>query len=78
MNITFSPATKKIILNALNKTVDPEGFIIDNMGKRVLDIEGNEIEFSEFAGVIKGSEKYIRNDFHSLVELSQLINNQNS
>jgi len=71
--IVFDEKSKEALLEIMNKSVDPEGFIIekDNPTERVLTKEGEEIKLEEFAGVRKGSEVFIKNDLNSILELAE-------
>jgi len=75
-NVTFSKEAKKDILNLYGKTIDKEGFIveIDNQNQRVLTPKGEEIHIEEWAGIIKGSEEFIKSDTFSLIELAKKLN----
>jgi hypothetical protein len=69
--ITFDASLKTEILSCFNKTVDEEGYLIeaDNHLQRVVTVDGDEIPVSQFGGIIKGSERYIKSDLPSLIEL---------
>lgn len=73
--VLFDEDSKRKFLEIMNKSVDSEGFIVekDNPTQRVLTKEGVEIKFTEFAGVRKGSEIFIKNDIDSILELADLI-----
>ena len=75
-NVTFSKEAKEDILNLYGKTIDKEGFIveIDNKNQRVLTPKGEEIHIEEWAGIIKGSEEFIKSDTFSLIELAKKLN----
>ncbi len=67
--IVFSKNAKKDILNALNKEIDKEGYIIDKTTqKRVVTQEGEEITLEEFGGFRKGSEIFTKSDIISLIK----------
>lgn len=70
-SITFDSSSKEFILNAFNKGIDSDGFIVDktNENKRVPAIDGSDITIDDFAGVAKGSEVYVKSDIGSLIEL---------
>lgn len=74
-SIVFEKSAIEFILEALNKGTDSEGFIIDkaNNNKRVPSLDGTDIISEDFAGVVKGSEIYIKSDIVSLVEASDRI-----
>lgn len=63
------PDTKKYILALFNKSVDEEGFIIENgTDKRILSSDGYEISLIEFGGITNGSEIYIKDNIVSLID----------
>ena len=72
MNATFSDNARKFILSAFNKTVDDQNFVVEESNKtqRVLTPDGEEIELSNFAGVKKGSQVFIKNDLGSLIKFA--------
>lgn len=73
-SITFDKSAKSFILSALDKTINNDGYIVDNVtGKRVPSIDGSYITEDEFAGVIKGSEIYVKSDIISLIEATDKI-----
>jgi len=69
--ITFDASLKEEMLKCFGKTVDSEGYIVeaDNPSQRVVTTSGEEIPLSEFGGIVKGSERYIKSDLPSLIEL---------
>ena len=73
--IRFESSARKDILDIFNKTIDPEGFIVekDNPEQRVLSIDGDEVQFNRFAGLKRGSEIFIKSDIISLIELSDRL-----
>lgn len=74
--VLFDESSKKKILEIMNKDIDSDGFIIErgsNPIQRVLTKEGEEIKITEFAGVRKGSEIFIKNDINSILDLADLI-----
>jgi len=73
LKITFDNTVKNDILQFLNKSVDEEGYIVEesNRQQRVLTIEGEEVHTDEFGGAQKGSEVFIKKDLVSLMRLSQ-------
>jgi hypothetical protein len=70
-SITFDEASKREILSFFGKTIDDEGYIVEveNPTQRVITPYGEEIKETEFAGIKKGSEEYIKSDLPSLIEL---------
>ncbi len=71
-SITFDKSAKEFILSSLGKTIDDEGYIVDD-SKRVPSLDGSLITKDEFAGVIKGSELYVKSDIVSLIEATDRI-----
>lgn len=74
-NLTFSEIAREDILDLFGKCLDEEGFIVekDNLSQRVLTPKGEEIRIEEWAGVIKGSEAFVKNDTLSLIELAKKL-----
>jgi hypothetical protein len=70
--ITFSDNAKQFILSAFGKTVDDQGYIVEasNKAQRVLTPDGEQIELTNFAGIKKGSEVFIKNDLLSLIKFA--------
>ncbi|MBU2616182.1 MAG: hypothetical protein KKC19_03705 [Nanoarchaeota archaeon] len=73
--ITFKEESKIDLLELFEKTLDDDGYIveIDNVNQRVLTPKGEEIHISEWAGVIKGSETFVKSDAFSLMEIAKKI-----
>ncbi len=70
MKIYFDKASARFILDAMNKSVDNDGFIIEKESKkRVLTPDGKELELNDFLGIIPGSEIFLKNDANSLLRL---------
>ncbi|MEA3378853.1 MAG: hypothetical protein U9Q69_04405 [Nanoarchaeota archaeon] len=68
--IEFDSNVKKEFLKIFDKSIDKEGFIIDlATQERVLTKDGSEIELANFAGLKKGSERFIKSDINSVIEL---------
>lgn len=69
-SITFDESAREFVLSAFNKGVDDELYIVDGSSEkeRVPSTDGTNISISEFAGVAKGSELYIKSDIVSLIE----------
>lgn len=74
-NLTFSEDAREDILDLFGKCLDQEGFIVekDNPSQRVLTPKGEEIHIDEWAGVVKGSEAFVKNDTISLIELAKKL-----
>ncbi len=73
--VTFTEESKSDILELFEKTLDDENYIveIDNVNQRVLTPKGEEIHISEWAGVMKGSEAFVKSDAFSLIEIAKKI-----
>lgn len=69
--LTFDVKLKELVLEAFDKIVDTDGYIVEknNPTQRVLSSDGEEIMLNNFAGVKKGSEVFIKSDIISLIEL---------
>jgi len=74
-NLAFDDNIKTDILDLYGKTLDEEGFIVEkeNLKQKVLTPKGEEIRIDEWAGIIKGSEAFIKSDAFSLMELAKKI-----
>ena len=68
--ITFDASAKQEILSWFGKTLDAENYIVEveDPSQRVVTTDGQEIKITEFAGIVKGSERYIKSDLPSLIE----------
>lgn len=73
--ITFDKASREFILDAFDKIVDQEGYIVEksNPTQRVLTPEGDEVQLADFAGIRKGSLLFFKKDLPSLLTLSDLM-----
>tara|TARA_Y100000310_G_C20659356_1_gene803807 strand:- start:526 stop:765 length:240 start_codon:yes stop_codon:yes gene_type:complete len=74
-NITFNKSAREDVLRLYGKKLDKEGFIVekDNEEQRVLTTKGEEIHIDDWAGIIKGSEAFIKSDMFSLTELAKRL-----
>lgn len=70
--IVFDSSTREFILEALDKTVDKEGYIVErsNQEQRVLTTDGSPIRAKELAGIKKGSLRFFKSDLPSLLSFS--------
>ncbi len=69
-----SDIARRTILKLTGKEVDTEGYIVESgTGNRVISPSGEEVLFSDFAGIRKGSEIIITKDLPSLLEQSDYI-----
>ncbi len=68
--ITFDVSARQEVLSWFGKTLDEEEYIVeaDDPTQRVVTTDGEQIKISEFAGIAKGSERYIKSDLPSLIE----------
>lgn len=71
--ITFDKSATELVLKQFDKTVDEEGYIIEDSenGDRVLTPEGEEIKKSELAGVAEGSQVFVEDNFVSLINFAK-------
>ena len=74
-DITFDEAAKLDFLELYGKTTDQEGFIVEkeDPAQKVLTPKGEEILLEEWAGIMKGSEAFIKSDTFSLIELAKKL-----
>jgi len=67
--LTFTEDATEFILEGFGKTVDEEGFIIEQeSGERVLTPAGEEIEADDLGGIANGSEIFVEDNFASVVD----------
>lgn len=60
---------KRTILDIFDKSVDEDGYIIENKtGDRVLTPKGDEAKLENFVGFTPGSEIVLTNDLPSLIQ----------
>lgn len=65
-DITFGSSASETVLEQFGKTVDDDGYIInEETGERVTTRQGEEIRIEEFGGIGKGSEIFVKNNFNS-------------
>jgi len=67
-SLTFDESATEFMLEAFDRDVDDEGYVVDKDGNRVTTPEGDFVKKEEFAGVEKGSTLYLNDDFTTLVE----------
>ena len=71
--ITFGEGAKDWLLDVFDKATDGEGYIVEkfNPGQRVLTpTSGEEITKKELAVIKSGSERFIKGDITSLMEVA--------
>lgn len=67
--IIFDDNMKRVILDIFDKSVDEDGYIIENeTGDRVLTPKGDEVKLENFVGFTPGSEIVLTNDLPSLIQ----------
>jgi hypothetical protein len=74
--IIFTTKAKSFILDALDKEIRPDGCIVEKgkPNQLVPASDGaNSFTENDFAGVMKGSEIYIKRDLNSIVALIDLV-----
>lgn len=78
--ITFDKSARRAILDLFDKSIDQERFIVekDNPNFRITTVDGEPLELSQFAGIRKGSEIYIKSDLVSLIDLIDALNRSNA
>ncbi len=69
--IIFDDSAKDFVLGVFNKSVDSEGFIVDETKSRIITPEGREITKKDLTIIKKGSEKFIAGDLTSLMKVSR-------
>ncbi|MBN1162389.1 hypothetical protein JXA34_01440 [Patescibacteria group bacterium] len=68
-SITFDKSLKSKIIRAFGKKKTAGGLIVESESERpVLTKQGEELRLSEFGGIVKGSEVYLKSDITSLIE----------
>lgn len=69
--IVFNESTKSFILSLFDKSIDDEGYIIEDSTKtRVLTPSGDEVLAKNFAGFTPGSEIVLTKDLPSLLQFA--------
>lgn len=70
--IRFEKSLSKEILKIFDKDVD-DGIIVENSdhSQKVLSIEGEYVNFEDFAGITQGSEVFIKSDLGSLMSFAK-------
>ena len=68
-NITFDKSAAEFVLEAFEKTINKEGYLVEKeTGDYVLSKSGEHILLSEFGGIAKGSEIYLKSDIISMID----------
>jgi hypothetical protein len=75
--VIFSASVKRDILEAFDRTVDENNYIVEksNPTQKVLSPDGGEIKLEDFAGISKGSLVFIKKDLPSIIELTDKLAN---
>lgn len=69
MDVTFEKDAVDHVLASFDKTVDEDGYIVDeDSGERVRTPEGENLKAEELAIVAHGSDLFIDDNFASIVE----------
>jgi len=73
--LTFNKDVKEDILELFGKTIDEEEYIVEkeNINQRVLTPKGEEIRLEEWAGIVQGSEAFVKSDTFSLMEIAKKV-----
>ena len=68
-SITFDKSAAGFVLEAFEKTLNKEGYLVEKeTGDHVLSKNGEHIHISEFGGIAKGSEIYLKSDIVSMID----------
>jgi hypothetical protein len=75
LKIIFEDNSKEDMLEIFDKTLDEEGYLVekDNPRQKVLTKKGEEIHIKDWAGVISGSEAFIKSDAFSLLDVAKKL-----
>ena len=70
--IRFDESARNIVLDALDKAVDSEGFVVEKKDtkQRVLTERGDQVKATKLAGIRKGSFRFFETDLPSILSLS--------
>lgn len=69
ITLTFHESAAEYVVESFGREVDSEGYIVDpETGERETTPEGNPVKIDEFAGIEKGSEIFLDDDFETLVQ----------
>lgn len=73
--ILFNESAVKFILEAFDKTIDTQGYIIERKGKqRILTPDGKELKAKNLGGIAKnkkGATIFIADDLFSLMKFAK-------
>lgn len=66
--LTFEEGAEEFVIEAFGRTVNDDGYIVDpETGEVETSPEGEQLTVEHFAGIEKGSEIFLSDDFMSLV-----------
>ena len=68
MKVTFEPGAAKHVIECFGKTLDEDGYIIDEVTHERVDYRGEEIHIDDLAMVEDGSDIFVDDSFGSLVD----------
>ena len=73
IKVVFEKTLKKEVLDIFGKKVDEDETIVekDDPTQKVLTPDGEDIKLTEFAGIAKGSQVFIKSDLVSLINFSK-------
>ncbi len=69
--LLFTEKAIPLILEAFGKSINEDGLITEATGEPVLTPEGEEISSTNFGGLKRGSEIFIKDDLYSIVNLAE-------
>ncbi len=68
--ITFDKSAKEFILDSFDKKVNNESYVVEKeTGNKVIANDGQDLLISQFGGIKKGSEVFIKSDIISVMQL---------
>jgi len=68
MNVNFEKGAGKHVIECFGKTLDSEGYIIDQESEKRVQHRGEEVHIDDLAMVEDGSNIFVDDSFGSLVE----------
>ena len=67
--VKFDKSASEKILFYFDKSVDKEGYIVDNKThERVIAFDGTQVTLTNFGGIMMGSEIFIKSDLDSIIK----------
>jgi hypothetical protein len=64
--LKFESGAAEFVLDAFDRDIDEDGYIVNEEGERETTPKNEEIRIEDFAGIEKGSELFIDDDFTSI------------